>query len=72
MGNTRKNGRAGKVYSSLREGIKARGLSQVEAARILGKSEPYVSKLVNKKERPSLEMAVRIARLFNVDPAGLL
>ena len=59
-------------FHSLAAAKEYRGLTQTEMARMLGKSAPYVSKLINRKERPSLEMAIRIERLFNVDPAGLL
>lgn len=59
-------------FHSLAAAKEARGLSQVQMARMLGKDEPYISKLINRQARPSLEMAIRIERLFNVDPAGLL
>ena len=59
-------------FYSFKAAIEAAGITQREAARRIGKSEPYVSKLVHRKERPSLAMAIRIEREFNVDPSALL
>lgn len=73
MANTRKKARVlPRRFHSLAAAIEAQGITQRQAAVLIGKDEPYVSKLVNRKARPSLEMAVRIERLFNVDPAGML
>lgn len=73
MKNARKNrGMLARRFYSLKAALDAHDLKQNEAARILGKSEAYVSKLVNRRERPSLEIAVRIEQLWNVDPSGLL
>ena len=73
MKNARKNaGLANKRFHSLAAAQEARGLTQTEMARMLGKDVPYVNKLIHRTARPSLEMAILIERVFNVDPAGLL
>ena len=47
-------------------------MTQREVARLIGRTESYVSKLVHRRERPSLRMALVIERELNVDPAALL
>lgn len=73
MGNTSKKTRQQpREFHSLKAAIEAKGLTQRQAAVVLGMTEPYVSKIVNRKERPSLARAVRISQLFNVNVASLL
>lgn len=73
MGNARKKPRQmPREFHSLKAAIEAQGLTQRQAAAILGMSEFYVSKIVNRRERPSLARAVRISQAFNVNVASLL
>ena len=73
MWNTRKKtGRAPDKYFSVAAAIEAQGLTRKQVCDLIGKDKSYVSKLVNRKARPSFEMAVRIERVLHVDIAALL
>jgi len=74
MGNTRKNARKGvpEKYYSVQAAIEAQGLTRKQVCDLIGKDKSYVSKLVNRKARPSLVMAERIGRVLNVEISALL
>lgn len=59
-------------HRSLRTALVEMGLSQREAARQLGISEAHVSNILSRRHRPSLRLAIRIEKLFNVDPSVLV
>ena len=55
----------------LRESRRAAGLTQVELARKLGKSQGYVSLLERGQRRPSTSLAKRLARVLRLPPTAL-
>jgi transcriptional regulator with XRE-family HTH domain len=56
----------------LREAREAAGLTQERVANILGVSRSYICKLEKKVEPLTIEMAIRLARVYGVSPKGLL
>lgn len=48
--------------------MKARGLSQVQAARLIDQSQQQVQRLLAGLRRPGLEAAFRIQRVFGIRP----
>jgi plasmid maintenance system antidote protein VapI len=54
----------------LRDWIERRGYNQVEASRVLGIHEAFVSMLINGKRTPGLDKAVRIERLTGIPVAA--
>lgn len=58
----------------LRAYLKKTGIKQRALARELGIAEPHMSRLVNRKGSPSLDLALRIARATDnkVKPTDLM
>lgn len=46
--------------------LRRKNLSQAEAARRVGVSEPYISQILSRKRRPSLSVATRIEDEFDI------
>lgn len=59
-------------YQSLQAALKEQKLTQRQLAKLIGKSESYVSRVLSGDFQPSLPVAVRIQRALNVDLASLL
>ncbi len=59
----------GEKLNSLRE---KRGMSQVDLARILGKSKQSVSNWENNNIMPSIDMLIRLSEIFHVSCDFLL
>lgn len=58
--------------STLRELRQAAGLSQEKLAELVGTSQPQINKLEAGTRKMTLDWAVRLGRVMNVDPAALL
>jgi plasmid maintenance system antidote protein VapI len=54
----------------LREWIKRRGYSQIEAANVLGIRESFMSMLVNAHRTPGLHIALQIERMAGIPAAA--
>lgn len=61
-----------KRYPNLREFLKQTGRTQEEFASRLGISQPQLSKIVNGKQRPKLELALEIAGITGVPLESLV
>jgi transcriptional regulator with XRE-family HTH domain len=61
-----------RTYPNLTSYLLATGLTQAELAHKLHRSQAYVSKLVNGLQQPSLNEALRIARVCGVPVESLV
>lgn len=61
-----------RTYPNLTSYLEANGLTQVELAAQLQRSQAFVSKLVNGLQQPSLDEALRIARICRVPVESLV
>lgn len=59
-------------YDSLKAFVEATGIVQMTLAHDLGISQGHLSKLISRKEQPSLTLAYRIHRRYNVAMEGLV
>lgn len=59
-------------HSTLRAALKDKGWSQRRLAHLLGKGEPYVSRLIAGQFQPSLAVADRIQTLLNVELSAMI
>lgn len=63
--------RARRIYPDLRTYFNESGESQAELAKRLNKTQPYISKLVNRRQEPRLRDALRISQATGVPLEGL-
>lgn len=63
---------AHRTYPNLRAYLDAQGMSQAELATQLGRSQPFISKLLNGLVQPSLNEALRIAVVCRVPVESLV
>lgn len=63
---------AKRTYPSLSAFLDDTGLTQADLARKLQRSQPYISKLINGLQQPSLDEALRIARVCRVPVESLV
>lgn len=66
MGNASTNAQP-KRYQTLRAALDREQMTQAQFAKLIGKSEAYVSNILAGRFRPSLLVAARIQRVLNVD-----
>jgi transcriptional regulator with XRE-family HTH domain len=63
---------ATRTYPNLTAYLESTGLTQAELATKLQRSQAYISKLVNGLQQPSLDEALRIARVCRVPVESLV
>jgi transcriptional regulator with XRE-family HTH domain len=63
---------AKRIYPNLKAYLKATGMTQMELAAKLGRSQAYVSKLVRRIQQPSLDEALAIADKIGVPVESLV
>jgi transcriptional regulator with XRE-family HTH domain len=61
-----------RTYQNLTSYMKAHGLNQTELADELGRSQAYISKLLNGLQQPSLEEAIRISEHCRIPVESLV
>lgn len=61
-----------KRYQTLHSALQAEGMNQRQLAKLIGKSEAYVSNILAGRFRPSLVVAARIQRVLNVDIGAMV
>lgn len=57
---------AQRTYANIASYLEQTGITQAELATILGRSQAFVSKLVNGLSQPSLHEALRISRKIGI------
>jgi transcriptional regulator with XRE-family HTH domain len=55
-----------RIYPNLRRFFRETGMTQSELAERLGITQPKLSRIVNRKNEPDLELAMRISRVCRV------
>jgi transcriptional regulator with XRE-family HTH domain len=63
---------APRVFHSILDFLEASDLTQAQLAARLNKSQPYISKVINRRQEPSLRDALRIARVCRVPLESLV
>ena len=63
---------ARRTYPTIPAYLAATGLTQMELAAKLGRSQPFVSRLVRGLQQPSLHEALRIASVLGVPVEALV
>jgi transcriptional regulator with XRE-family HTH domain len=59
------------TYPNLLAFLEATGTTQVELAQLLRRSQGYISRLVNGIQQPSLDEALRIAKITGIPVESL-
>jgi len=60
------------IIKALRAGRLAKGMTQAELAKALGKPQSFVAKVENGERRLDVVEFVRFCRLVSLDPASIL
>jgi transcriptional regulator with XRE-family HTH domain len=55
-----------RTYPNITAYLRATGMTQAELAQRLGRSQPFVSKLINGLTQPTLHEALRIATICRI------
>ena len=63
---------ARRTYPNLTAFLEGENKTQVELAALLGRSQAYISKLVNGLQQPSLDEALRISRKCRIPVESLV
>lgn len=63
---------AQRTYPNLRAYLEANGMNQVELATKLGRSQAFISKLVNGLTQPTLDDALAISRICRIPVESLV
>jgi transcriptional regulator with XRE-family HTH domain len=64
--------RSTRTYRNLTSYLAETGMNQVELAAMLGKSQPYISKLIRGLHQPPLDEALRIAAKCRIPVESLV
>jgi transcriptional regulator with XRE-family HTH domain len=60
-----------RAYPDLRTFMRETGATQVEIARAAGTTQAVISRLLSGKQRPSLDLALRVAHAANIPVESL-